>query len=103
MFKVAIAACAALALVLVFQSVRLESVKADLDQRDRDVAALELERDQARLAREVAEAAMSRIQVKADEYDALREALLSGDQNADIPNWFSDWLFDLGVSVRPDD
>lgn len=104
MFKAAVAVCVALAVALGVQTLRLDSVNTDLVQAKRDVVAMGLERDQARLAEAVAEAAASRIQQKADEYDALREALLSGDQNVPIPDWFHDWLVNLGVvSVRPDD
>jgi cobalamin-dependent methionine synthase I len=96
--------CAVMAIALVVQYFAMQSVVSDLEQRNRDIAAMRLERDQARLAEAVAEAAASRIQQKAEEYDALREALLSGDEDVPIPDWFRDWLVDLGVvGVRPDD
>lgn len=53
---------------------------------------------QAAQARDVARAEAARQASKAAEYDAIREALLKGDENAPVPRWFRDFLDDL---LRP--
>jgi len=53
--------------------------------------------DQARLAAEVAQANADRTAERAAEYDALRETLLKGSNDAPLPGWFSDYLRDLGI------
>ena len=58
----------------------------------RSVAALEDQRAQARLAADVARAAADRERARAAEYDALRETLLKGDDDAPLPDWFRAYL-----------
>ena len=53
---------------------------------------------QAAQARDVARAEAARQAKKAAEYDAIREALLRGDEDAPVPGWFRDFLDDL---LRP--
>jgi predicted negative regulator of RcsB-dependent stress response len=61
----------------------------------RSVSALEAERDAAKLAREVARAEAERFRVKSQEYDALRETLLKGENDAPLPDWFRSYLASL--------
>ena len=58
----------------------------------RSVATLEDQRAQARLAADVARAAADRARARAAEYDALRETLLKGDDDAPLPDWFRAYL-----------
>jgi len=61
----------------------------------RSIAVLEDSRAQARLAADVARAEAQRERKKAAEYDALRKALIDGDEDAELPPFFRDWLSDL--------
>lgn len=54
---------------------------------------------QAALARDVARAEASRHAKAAAEYAAIREALLKGDDDAPIPEWFRAFLD--GLLLRP--
>lgn len=68
----------------------------------RSVAVLSDARDQARLAAEVARAAADRERMRAAEYDALREALITGGDDAEVPDWFCDYLDGLLGGLRGD-
>ncbi|WP_166416227.1 hypothetical protein [Cochlodiniinecator piscidefendens] len=43
-------------------------------------------------ARAVAQAHAARVQSKATEFDTLRETILRGEDDADLPDWFTDHL-----------
>ena len=59
--------------------------------------------DQAALARAVADANAKRLTAKAAEYDDLREQLLRGEEDADLPDWFIAYLVRLlGVGTEND-
>jgi len=66
----------------------------------RSVAVLEREKENARLAEDVARAEAERQRKKATEYDALKEALLRGDEDAPLPQWFRDYFDDLLGGLR---
>ena len=74
-----------------------DQLQAETAAQRSSIRALEIERDNARLARDVAQAARQRVEDQAAEYDALREALLKGKDDAPIPDWFRDYLADLGI------
>lgn len=67
----------------------------------RSISALEAQRAQARLAADVATAVAKREAARAAEYDALREALLRGEEDAELPEWFRAYLRDLGFVGLP--
>lgn len=58
----------------------------------RSVVVLEGQIEQSKLAREVADAEAARVKARAAEYDALRETLMRGDDDAPLPEWFRDYL-----------
>lgn len=77
--------------------VERDELRALTASQSASIRALEMERDNARMAREVAQAARERFEAKARQYDDLREALLKGDDDAPLPAWFRSYLADLGV------
>lgn len=79
-----------------------DALRAETASQRASIRALEMERDNARLARAVAQAARERVESQAAEYDALREALLRGNDDAPIPDWFRTYLGRLGV-LQPRD
>ena len=58
----------------------------------RSIKTLEERAAQAEQARAVAVAHQKRVEALAREYDALKEALIRGDEDAPIPDWFRDYL-----------
>lgn len=58
----------------------------------RSIEAKDMQIELSTFARTVTEAAYTRLKQRADEYDALRESLLKGGQDAPIPDWFCDYL-----------
>ena len=56
------------------------------------VVALEQSVSQAKTAAAVARAAAERERTKADEYDAFREALINGESDENLPDWFRDYI-----------
>lgn len=72
-----------------------EALEAQNAALTRSMAALERQAAQARLAADVARAEAERFAAKAQEYDALREALIKGEQDAPLPDWFRDYLDQL--------
>jgi hypothetical protein len=76
-----------------------DAALADLASVERSLAAIKMERDQAKEARAVADAARARVEQKAAEYDQIREAILKGEDD-EIPDWMLAHLFDLGVVRR---
>lgn len=95
------ALCASLVAVVLLQrgNAALQAENASLT---RSVAALEQQAAQSRLAADVARAAAQRERERAAEYDALREALIDGDEDADLPTWFRSYLDDLLGRLPPD-
>lgn len=61
------------------------------------VASLREQVDQTQEALAVARVVSQQERARAIEYDALREALIGGNNDADLPEWFVDYLHDLGV------
>jgi uncharacterized protein HemX len=86
-----VALCLALGAVIVMQR-QNASLSAENASLTRSLATLEQSRDQARLAADVARAAAAREKSKADEYDALRNALINGEQDEELPAWFADYV-----------
>lgn len=72
-----------------------QAAEAEAASLRRSVAVLEDARDQAREAAAVANAAAERERGRAQEYDDLREALIRGDEDAELPDWFRDYLDNL--------
>lgn len=107
MIRYAAIGAAAVITVLALMLVIERGKTADLEVRNaslqRSVAALAEQREQAREAQAVARAETQRLEVKAKEYDAIREALLRGDADADLPDWFCEHLGLLGLVCRADD
>jgi len=87
---------AALTLALVglvwWQHAWIDALRDETARLERAVKAEREAAAQARLAREVAEAHAERQRARAEEYDALREALLRGDADAPLPDWFRAYL-----------
>ena len=81
------------------QNALLEAKNAALT---RSIAALELERDRAKEARAVADAARARVEAQALEYGKIKESILRGE-DADLPPWFHDHLVALGIVQRDPD
>lgn len=89
-----LALCAALVAVVLLQRSNA-SLTAQNASLTRSVAVLEDQAAQSRLAADVAQAAAQRERARAAEYDALREALIDGDDDAHLPPWFRSYLDDL--------
>lgn len=77
--------------------------KEEIARLERENATKELVIEQEREARRVADANAARERIKAEEYDRLKEALLRGGDDVQIPDWFKSWLADLLGGVQPDD
>lgn len=73
------------------------AAEAEAASLRRSVAALEDARAQARSAAQVARAEAKRQAARAAEYDALKEALLRGGDNAPLPDWFDAWGCSAGL------
>lgn len=65
---------------------------AEISDLNRELAVQTRINEQTALARDVARAETDRLRRAAEEYDALREALLQGDENAPLPDWFRAYL-----------
>lgn len=88
------ALCLSLGAVVVLQ--RTNAALSDDNARlSRSIVALEEGAALSRLAAEVAKAEAARQQARAKEYDAFRASLMNGEQDADLPDWFTAWLDDL--------
>ena len=88
--------------MLMLERNRVASLQAENASLTRSVAALERERAQAREAQAVARAEAERVAAKAREYDDIREAILKGDSDADLPDWFCEHLGRLGLLCATD-
>lgn len=84
--------CLALGGTLWWSLGRSDSLQADIASLRASVAAMEFERNLAREAEEVAEARARHVEVKAREYDELREGILRDGEDAPIPDWLRDAL-----------
>lgn len=98
-----LALAGALAVALWWQSGRVDALIAENASLSRSVAALERSIERSKLARAVADANAARERERAEEYDRLRESLLRGEEDAELPDWFRRYLDDLLGRVRPDD
>lgn len=79
------------------------SLKEDNARLARELSVQALVAEQAALARDVARAEVTRYQAKAAEYDQLREQLLRGEDDEDLPDWFGDYLVRLlGLDTADD-
>ena len=65
---------------------------AEIDRLTRNVAVIELQMEHSKEARKVADAEANRHRLKSEEYDALKESLLRGNNETPIPDWFADYL-----------
>lgn len=74
-------------------------LRAESAELHREVRIARETAEQAALARDVARAEAARHAQAAAEYDAIREALLKGDDDAPIPEWFRAFLD--GLLLRP--
>lgn len=74
-------------------------LRAEAVELHREVRIARETAKQAALARDVARAEASRHAKAAAEYAAIREALLKGDDDAPIPEWFRAFLD--GLLLRP--
>lgn len=88
------ALCAALVALMVMQR-QNAALSAENASLSRSIAVLEDSRAQARLAADVARAEAQRERDRAVEYDAFREALIEGNEDAELPEWFQGWLREL--------
>lgn len=59
-------------------------------EQERDALGLALVNERAALV--IANAERARFQAQALEYDQLREQILTGGEDADIPDWLADYL-----------
>lgn len=67
-------------------------------------AALQQKLDQTQQAAAVLQRQLEIEEKRAAEYDALREALINGGQDAALPQWFVDYLRQLGIGgLQPAD
>lgn len=96
MTRYALIAALGLALVLGgfawLQQVQKARYKVANELLRNELAVMQRERDVAREGRRVADALAARLQAKATEYDAIRESILRGGNDADLPDWFLDHL-----------
>ncbi|MEP4195991.1 MAG: hypothetical protein ABJL99_10190 [Aliishimia sp.] len=95
-----IGAVAALVVVVWSWKVERDVLSAENASLTRSVAALTLERDQAKEGRAVADAARQLAEDRAAEINTIREKIAKGQDDA-IPSWMLDHLRDLDV-VQPD-
>lgn len=79
------------------------ALRAENASLRRQVAIMQEQAEQARLAASVARAEAERQAARAAEYDRLREALIGGQDDVDLPDWFRDYLDRLLGGVQPDD
>lgn len=73
------------------------SLQATADAQAREIMTLNVQVSQAREAAEVARATADREASDARKYNALREALIKGDEDVDLPDFFVELLADLGL------
>lgn len=90
----------ALASVVWWQSGTIDTLRGDVARLERSLAVVEAARKQARLAASVAQAAANRAQTRAAEYDRMRENLLKGNTDEELPDWFREYLDDLLGGLR---
>ena len=104
MIRLLLGACAVLACLAFWQWQRagrwqdraaLEATEADHWAAEAATAQERLA--QARAAAERADRAQAEAAARAAEYDQLRRALIEGDQDAPLPDWFRDYLASLGL------
>ena len=69
-----------------------DALTASLAASEREKAVLTQKAAQATHAAEIARNEAQRYQARANEYDALRESLTNGDNDAPIPDWFCQYL-----------
>ena len=74
------------------QHLRAVSAEAAGAALQREVEVRDAQIAQAALARRVAAAEAQRHAAKANELDRIKEAILKGDEDADIPAWFRAYL-----------
>ena len=84
-----------------WQTAQNRALRAENAMQAASITALRDQFEQARLAADVARAAAKREAERAEEYDQLREALLKGNDDAPLPDWFRDYLRNLGVVGMP--
>lgn len=75
-----------------WQSGTIDALEADKARLERSLVVEREAREQARLAANVAQASADRERARAAEYDALRESLLKGNDDAPLPDWFRAYL-----------
>jgi hypothetical protein len=89
----------ALGLALHWRSER-DDWRAEAERQAANVEVLEESRDQAALAYLELEANLTTARARAAEYDALRRAILEGDNDVELPDWFSDYVGALVDRLR---
>lgn len=96
---------AGLAFTLWWQSGTLADLRVVAASQERSITALKQQAEQAREAAEVAKATAERERARAEEYDRLRESLIGGNEDAELPDWFVAWLEQLlgGLRTGTDD
>lgn len=94
-----LAICAAL-VWLFFVTRENASLSLQNASLERSLASLTQQATQAREAAAVARAAAKREAEIADEYEALRSALINGESDEPLPQWFVDYLDRLLGRVR---
>jgi len=96
MWLAMVAAIIGLGLTVWTQGRTIETRTAERDEARHAVTVLSQKVEQAREAQAVADAYRLRNEQRANEYEAVKEALMRGDSDADLPEWFCDALRDLG-------
>lgn len=74
------------------QSQRIASLQEAKARLEQSVSEQKRLIQSERIARTVARAEAERFKARSDEYDALREALLEGNEDAPLPDWFVSYL-----------
>lgn len=86
---VALIAVMGLSILLKWQGTTIDRLRADNASLTRSVEILNISRQQARTAAEVARAEAQRQSVKAKEYEQVKDAFRKGDFDAPLPDDFS--------------
>lgn len=84
-----------------WQANKIEKLELQNANLTTSMQSLERQADQAREAEAVAEAYAASITEKAKQYDAMREAILRGNHNEGLPDWFRAYLRELGFNGVP--
>ena len=90
----------AIGVTIWLQASQIEKLKLRNENLETSVDSLQKQNEQAREAQAVAERFAVEQARKANWYDAMRESVIGGGNDAELPEWFHAYLRDLGFSGR---